>query len=131
MSEQEGEAPVEPGRRAGSTGAHLVCNDSSVADFLDPVLVKAVRLDEAYRPQRLHDGGFDRREDILTHASTRTIPAQFAAPVASEVVPSPCKAEAVLATPRGPIRESCFASTHHRHPGATLYLERDTARMVL
>jgi glucosamine-6-phosphate deaminase len=110
---------------------HLAFNDPPVADFLDPVLVKVVRLDTACRTQQLNDGCFDRIEDVPTHAYTLTVPALLAAPVVSVVVPGPRKAEAVLATLRGPILESCPASALRRHPGAILYLDRDSARLVL
>jgi glucosamine-6-phosphate deaminase len=110
---------------------HLAFNDPPVADFLDPVLIKVVRLDAACRTQQLNDGCFDRIEDVPTHAYTLTVPALLAAPVVSVVVPGPRKAEAVLATLRGPILESCPASALRRHPGAILYLDRDSARLVL
>ena len=110
---------------------HLAFNDPPVADFLDPVLVKVVRLDAACREQQLNDGCFDRIEDVPTHAYTLTIPALLTPPVVSVVVPGPRKAEAVLATLRGPIGESCPATALRRHPGATLYLDRDSARLVL
>jgi glucosamine-6-phosphate deaminase len=110
---------------------HLAFNDPPVADFHDPVLVKVIRLDPACRAQQFHDGCFDRIEDIPTHAYTMTIPALMAAPVVSIVVPGPSKAEAVLATLRGPITEACPASILRRHPGATLYLDRDAARLIL
>ena len=54
---------------------HLAFNDPPVADFLDPVLVKVVRLDAPCRNQQLNDGCFDRLEEIPTHAYTLTIPA--------------------------------------------------------
>jgi len=110
---------------------HLAFNDPPVADFLDPVLIKVVRLDAACRLQQVHDGAFGRLEDVPTHAYTLTIPALLAAPVVAVVVPGPRKAEAVLNTLRGPIAESCPASALRRHPGATLYLDRDSARLVL
>ena len=50
---------------------HLAFNDPPVADFLDPVLVKVVRLDAACRTQQLNDGCFDRdrgRADPRLHA---------------------------------------------------------------
>jgi glucosamine-6-phosphate deaminase len=47
------------------------------------------------------------------------------------VVPGPRKAEAVLNTLRGPISESCPASFLRRHPGATLFLDREAAKLVL
>ena len=110
---------------------HLAFNDPPVADFLDPVLVKVVRLDAACRAQQLNDGCFDRIEDVPTHAYTLTVPALLAAKVLTVVVPGPRKAEAVLGTVRGPIAESCPASALRRHPGATLYLDRESARLVL
>jgi glucosamine-6-phosphate deaminase len=110
---------------------HLAFNDPPVADFLDPVLVKVIRLDAACRAQQLLDGGFDRIEDIPTHGYTLTIPALLAAPVVSVVVPGPRKAEAVLNTLRAPISEACPATVLRRHRGAVLYLDRDSARLVL
>ena len=110
---------------------HLAFNDPHVADFLDPVLVKVVRMDDACRRQQLRDGGFDRIEDIPTHGYTMTIPALLAASVVSVIVPGARKAEAVLATLRGPINELGPASALRRHAGAALYLDRDAARLVL
>jgi glucosamine-6-phosphate deaminase len=110
---------------------HLAFNDPPVADFLDPVAVKVVRLDPACRAQQLHDGCFERVEDVPTHAYTLTVPALLRARVVSVVVPGPRKANAVLTTLKGPISEACPASALRRHPGATLFLDRDAARLVL
>jgi glucosamine-6-phosphate deaminase len=110
---------------------HLAFNDPPVADFLDPVLVKVVRLDAACRAQQLHDGCFDRLDDVPTHAYTLTVPALMAAPTVSVVVPGPRKAEAVLATVRGPIGEHCPATALRNHPGAVLHLDRESARLLL
>ena len=110
---------------------HLAFNDPPVADFLDPVLVKVVRLDAACRAQQINDGSFAKPADVPTHAYTMTMPALLAAPVASIVVPGPRKANAVLTTLRGPINEACPASALRRHRGAKLYLDRDAARLVM
>ncbi len=110
---------------------HLAFNDPPVADFLDPVLVKVVRLDAACRAQQLNDGCFEKLGDVPTHAYTLTIPALLSAPVVSVVVPGPRKANAVLTTLRGPISEACPASGLRRHAGAKLYLDRDSARLVM
>ena len=109
---------------------HLAFNDPPVADFLDPVWVKTVRLDEACRTQQVHDGCFARLLDVPTHAFTLTVPALMSAPVVSIVVLGPRKAEAVLATIRGPISESCPASVLRTHEGARIYLDRDSARLL-
>lgn len=110
---------------------HLAFNDPPVADFADPVWVKVVRLDASCRAQQVNDGCFDRIEAVPTHAYTLTIPALTAAPVVSVVVPGARKADAVLATLRGPIGESCPATALRLHGGATLRLDRDSARLVL
>jgi glucosamine-6-phosphate deaminase len=110
---------------------HLAFNDPPVADFLDPVLMKVVRLDVSCRNQQLHDAGLPGLDDVPTHAYTMTIPALLRAPVVSVIVPGPRKANAVLNTLRGPINESCPATALRRHPGARLYLDRDAARLVL
>ena len=110
---------------------HLAFNDPPVADFVDPVLVKVVRLDAACRNQQLNDGCFERLSDVPTHGYTLTIPALMRAPVVSVVVPGPRKANAVLTTLQGPINEACPATALRRHPGARLYLDRESARLVL
>jgi glucosamine-6-phosphate deaminase len=110
---------------------HLAFNDPPVADFIDPLLVKLVRLDAACRAQQLNDGCFQTMADIPTHAYTLTIPALLSAPVVSVVVPGPRKANAVLETLRGPISEACPATALRRHLGARLYLDRESAKMVI
>jgi glucosamine-6-phosphate deaminase len=110
---------------------HLAFNDPPVADFLDPVLVKVVKLDAACRLQQVNDGCFERPADVPTHAYTLTIPALFCAPFIRVVVPGARKANTVLTTLQGPISEACPASVLRRHPDAKLYLDRDAARLVL
>ncbi len=109
---------------------HLAFNDPPVADFLDPVWVKVVRLDDACRTQQVHDGCFAGIADVPTHAYTLTIPALLSGPLISVVVLGPRKAAAVLATLRGPISESCPASALRNHAGARLYLDRDAASLL-
>ncbi len=110
---------------------HLAFNDPPVADFLDPVLIKVVRLDQACREQQVHDGCFESIDEVPTHAYTLTVPALLSAPVVSVVVPGPRKADAVLATLKGPICESCPASALRKHVGARLYLDRESAKYVI
>ena len=110
---------------------HLAFNDPPVADFSDPVYIKVVRLDTPCRTQQVNDGCFASIDEVPSHAYTLTIPALLSAAVVSVVVPGPRKAEAVLNTLRGPFGESCPASALRRHEGARLYLDRDSARLVL
>jgi glucosamine-6-phosphate deaminase len=110
---------------------HLAFNDPPVADFLDPVLVKVVRLDAPCRAQQVSDGSVERLTDVPAHAYTLTMPALLRARVVSVVVPGSRKANAVLTTLQGPISEACPATALRRHPGAKLYLDTDSARLVL
>lgn len=110
---------------------HLAFNDPPVADFLDPVGVKVVRLDHACRVQQVNDGCFREIGEVPTHAYTLTITALMAAGRMAVVVPGPRKARAVEAALRGPVDESCPASVLRNHPGAVLYLDRESARLVV
>lgn len=109
---------------------HLAFNDPPVADFLDPVDVKVVRLDADCRAQQVHDGCFARIEDVPSHAYTLTIPALLRPSTVSVVVPGPRKAEAVRAALQGPIDERCPASALRRCANAVLWLDRDSASLI-
>ena len=89
---------------------HLAFNDPPVADFIDPLWVKIVRLDAACREQQVNDGCFGSIRDVPTHAYTMTIPALLSAPRLLVVVPGPRKAKAVRDALKGPIAEACPAS---------------------
>ena len=106
---------------------HLAFNDPPVADFLDAVWVKVVRLDEACRAQQVNDDCFATIDDVPRHAYTLTVPALLSAPLVAVVVPGHRKAEAIRMTIEGPISEACPASSLRSHPGARLYLDRDSA----
>ena len=110
---------------------HLAFNDPPVADFLDPVRVKPVRLDHACRVQQVNDGCFTTIDDVPTHAYTLTIPALLGARVVSLCVTGPRKAEAVRATLRDPIGEGCPSTALRRHAGAVLHLDRESAAKIL
>jgi glucosamine-6-phosphate deaminase len=110
---------------------HLAFNDPPVADFLDPLKVKPVRLDHACRIQQVNDGCFGSIEEVPTHAYTLTIPALLSAPLISLCVPGPRKAEAVRATLRDPVSEACPATALRRKVGAVLHLDRDSAALVI
>lgn len=109
---------------------HLAFNDPPVADFLDPLGVKIVRLDRACREQQVHDGCFKTMADVPTHAYTLTIPALLSASRLLVMVPGPRKAQAVLDCLEGPIDESCPASALRNHPGALLFLDCDSAALL-
>jgi glucosamine-6-phosphate deaminase len=109
---------------------HLAFNDPPVADFLDPVKVKPVRLDHACRVQQVNDGCFATLDDVPKHAYTLTVPALLAAPIVSLCVPGPLKAKAVRATLRDAIDESCPATALRKHAGAVLHIDRESAALL-
>ena len=90
-----------------------------------------MRLDHACRVQQVNDGCFATVDDVPTHAFTMTIPALLSAKALSVVVPGERKADAVYATLRGPIAEACPGSILRTHPGARLFLDLDSARLVI
>jgi glucosamine-6-phosphate deaminase len=105
---------------------HLAFNDPPVADFADPVRVKAVALDLASRQQQVHDGCFPTLDAVPTHALTLTIPALMAGANLFCVVPGRAKAGAIRGALHGPVSPVCPASILRRHPNCTLYLDMDS-----
>lgn len=110
---------------------HLAFNDPPVADFLDPVKIKLVRLDSVCRRQQVNDGCFATINDVPRHAFTLTIPALMAAPVACVVVPGPLKRAAVKGALFGPMDEQNPATILRSHAGATLFLDKDSGADLL
>jgi glucosamine-6-phosphate deaminase len=123
-------APIDLVLAGIGENGHLAFNDPPVADFLDPLWVKVVRLDEPCRRQQVNDGCFPRFEDVPTHAYTLTVPALLSGARLVVSVPGPRKAEAVRATLRGPVGEACPATALRGHADATLYLDRDSANLL-
>jgi len=110
---------------------HLAFNDPPIADFLDPVQVKVVRLDPACRQQQVNDGCFPSLADVPTHAYTITMPVFLRTPLISVVAPGPRKAQAVQAALIGPVSELCPASALRGCREVRLYLDRDSAALVV
>lgn len=110
---------------------HIAFNDPPVADFEDPCKVKVVRLDETCRRQQVHDGCFESLDEVPTHAITLTIPAIMEAGAIVCVVPGKRKAEAVRKVLEGPITTECPASILRKHPNATIFLDVDSASLIL
>ncbi|MBR4757039.1 MAG: glucosamine-6-phosphate deaminase [Bacteroidales bacterium] len=110
---------------------HIAFNDPHVADFNDPLRIKEVDLDLRCRTQQVHDGCFRALEEVPEYALTLTCPVLFGADHLFCVVPAPTKAEAARAMLRGPVSETCPASILRRHEDATLYLDPDSASLVM
>lgn len=109
---------------------HLAFNDPPVADFLDPEIIKVVRLEEACRHQQVNDGCFPSIDKVPTHALSLTIPTLLSARYLYCMVSGPLKAAAVRDSITGPVTTSCPASVLRRHFRAMLYLDAEAAALL-
>ena len=106
---------------------HIAFNDPPVADFQDPEVIKAVKLDEVCRQQQVNDGCFASIDCVPTHALTLTCPTLFSADHLFCVVPAATKADAVYHTLNDHIGEACPATILRRHSSAVLYLDAQSS----
>jgi glucosamine-6-phosphate deaminase len=109
---------------------HLAFNDPPVAEFDDPLDVKAVTLDDACRRQQVREGHFATVDDVPVQAITVTIPALLRAKCVLAIVPEARKREPVRRALAEPISPACPASILRRVPHATLYLDRDSSSLL-
>ena len=110
---------------------HIAFNDPPVANFKDPFLVKKVELDEICRNQQVHDGCFPTLDDVPKYAITLTVPALTSAKYLICTVPAPTKANAVKAMLCGDYGECCPATSLRKHENAKMFLDADSAALVM
>jgi glucosamine-6-phosphate deaminase len=121
------ENPVDIACIGIGENGHIAFNDPPVADFNDPLLVKAVELDHECRMQQLGEGWFPSLEAVPRMAVTLTIPAIMKSGAISCVVPGRRKFHAVTNTLNAEISEKCPATILRNHPDATLFLDSYSA----
>jgi glucosamine-6-phosphate deaminase len=109
---------------------HLAFNDPPIADFSDPVDAKIVQLDAACRQQQTAEGWFSSVEQVPQYAITLTIPALLRVPKLIVSVPGRRKATIVRRAFTEPISTACPATILRTHPGATVYLDLESADML-
>lgn len=110
---------------------HLAFNDPAVADFNDPKMIKVVDLDDVCRQQQVNDGCFATLNDVPKRAMSLSMSFIMSVPEAICVVPTDRKANAVYNALYGPVTTQCPSSILRRHPGAALYLDRDSGAKIL
>lgn len=110
---------------------HLAFNDPHVADFNDPVLVKIIDLDEPCKLQQVHDGCFATVNDVPSYAYTLTIPALLQSEHIFCMVPGKNKAQAVKHTLMEAISEKYPSTSLRNHADAVLFLDQDSAALIL
>lgn len=109
---------------------HLAFNEPAEADFADPVDVKVVTLDGACRQQQTAEGWFGSIVEVPANAITVTIPAILRIPRLILSVPGERKAEIMRRVLTAPIAPECPATILRTHPGATVYLDPDSAALL-
>lgn len=110
---------------------HVAFNDPPVADFNDDKLVKVVELEQRCRLQQVHDGCFERLDQVPTHALTVTIPGLCAAEWMYCSVPAATKAEAIDRMIHGIISKDCPATVLRLQPHAFLYTDKEAGASLL
>ncbi|MCI8576370.1 MAG: glucosamine-6-phosphate deaminase [Lachnospiraceae bacterium] len=110
---------------------HLAFNDPAAADFDDPETIKVVELEDVCRQQQVNDGCFACFEDVPRKAVTMTMSFIQSVPQVICCVPAGRKANAVKNALYGPVSVACPASILRRHPAAELYLDADSASLIL
>jgi glucosamine-6-phosphate deaminase len=108
---------------------HLAFNDPP-ADLYTQSVIHVVELDERCRGQQVGEGHFATLDDVPPRALSLTVPALLAPAHVLAVVPEPRKAQAVQAALYGPVSPACPASILRTQRHVTLYLDRDSARLV-
>jgi glucosamine-6-phosphate deaminase len=121
--------PVLVALGIGENG-HVAFIDPGECDFDDPRDVRVVHLDDLCRRQQVHDGAFQRMEEVPRLALSLTIPFFLRTPHAVVTVPGALKRQAVRDALEGPIEARCPASALRRHPGAALFLDCDSAALL-
>ena len=101
-----------------------------MADFNDPLRIKRVDLDLKCRTQQVHDGCFEKLDDVPLYALTLTVPTLAAADRLFCIVPAATKADAVKATVEGPVGAACPATVMRLHKSATMYLDQDSSKLL-
>ncbi|MFD2826661.1 6-phosphogluconolactonase [Leeuwenhoekiella polynyae] len=111
------EAPIDIVCLGIGENGHIAFNDPPVADFDDSHVIKAVHLDKPCRMQQVHDGCFEKLEDVPERALTLTIPTLLSGTFLFCVVLGAKKSAAVRNTFAGKITTACPASilTTHEH----------------
>lgn len=109
---------------------HIAFNDPPVADFSDSKLIKKVELDEKCRIQQVHDGCFEKLDEVPTHALTLTVPMLMRGENMFCVVPAKTKAQAVKDTVELAPTVACPATILKTHRNAILYCDNESGSMI-
>jgi glucosamine-6-phosphate deaminase len=108
---------------------HLAFNDPP-ADFQTEEPYIVVELDEACRRQQVGEGWFESLEKVPARAISMSIRQILKSKQILCIVPDARKAPAVRACLEGPVDPKAPASILQTHPDATIYLDRESAKLL-
>src|SRR5262245_5782485 len=122
-------APVDVAFVGIGENGHLAFNDPP-ADFEteDPYLV--VALDEVCRSQQVNEGWFSTLSEVPMRAISMSVRQILKSTEIICVVPDARKAQAVKLCFEGEISPMAPASILRNHPNITIFLDRDSARLL-
>ena len=109
---------------------HLAFNDPP-ADFEIEVPYVVVELDDACRRQQLGEGWFGSLEEVPRRAVSMTCRQIMKSAAVIASVPDRRKANAVKGALRGPVTRAIPASILQDHPNAMIYLDRESASLIV
>ena len=110
---------------------HLAFNEPHIADFNETSWVRMVEIDDISKIQQVNAGNFPTVQDVPSLAYTVTIPVLLSAKRKFCVAPGKEKAKAVHMTLTGEITKECPASILRQDENTHLYLDKESAEMVL
>lgn len=123
-------APIDVAFVGVGENGHLAFNDPP-ADFETEEAYIVVNLDEACRKQQLGEGWFPTFADVPKQAISMTIKQIMKAKQILCIAPDARKAEAVKACFDGEVSSAAPASILQHHPYATIYLDNESAALLL
>ena len=109
---------------------HLAFNEPQVAKFNDPRWVKIVKLDQQTRWGQVHQGHFPTFEEVPKYALTVTIPTILSAKKIICLAIGKNKTEIIKEMLQGDISTQCPASVLRQHSDATLFLDKQSAKLL-
>jgi glucosamine-6-phosphate deaminase len=123
-------APIDVAFVGVGENGHLAFNDPP-ADFDTEEAYIVVNLDETCRKQQLGEGWFPTLEDVPRQAISMTIKQIMKAEQILCIAPDARKANAIKACFNGEVSPMAPASILQRHPNATIYLDKESASLLL
>ena len=123
-------APIDIAFVGVGENGHLAFNDPP-ADFDNGEAYIVVNLDEACRKQQLGEGWFPTLADVPRQAISMTIQQIMKAEQIICIAPDARKADAIKACFSGEISPMAPASILQRHQNATIYLDGESASLLL